>query len=145
MTGQKAGSFYDFEQQQGGGPLQLIQKRLSCSQTEAIAWAKDFLGQAPSIQVPSHFTVKKPEKEQEWVSLKPGSDPAPSLKEISKGLTIHYKETARYTYREADGAILFHTLRMEDEKGKKIVLPLSYGYYKGDTRTLLESERIPNG
>ena len=131
-TGEKTGSFYDFEQQTGGGPLQLIQKSLSCNHTEAITWAKDFLDQAPTMQVPSHFTVKKAEKEQEWISLKP-DHLAPSLKELSKGLTLHYKEAARYTYHDADGTILFHTLRLENEAGKKIVLPLSFGHYKGDT------------
>lgn len=132
-TGEKAGSFFDFEQQKGGGPLQLIQRSLSCSYHEAVTWAKDFLGQAPSIQVPSQFIYKRSEKEQEWISLKPDpQNPAPSLKEIAKGLTAHYVETARYTYRDLDGNILFHTLRLENEYGKKIVLPLSYGYLKGN-------------
>jgi hypothetical protein len=132
FTGAKAGSFYDFERQQGGGPLQLIQRILFCTPFEAINWAKDFLGQAPDLQVPSHFAFKNSEKEREWVSLKPISK-APTLPEISKKLAAHYKETARYAYRDPDGQILFYTLRLEDEAHKKIILPLSYGYFKGNS------------
>ena len=133
FTGAKAGSFYDFEEQQGGGPLQLIQKSLSCTFAEAITWARDFLVKAPTLQIPSQFTFKNSEKNQEWVSLKPNTS-APTLSEISKKLTTEYKETARYAYRDSDGQILFYTLRLEDKTGKKIVLPLSYGYYLGNSQ-----------
>nr|MCH9625398.1 hypothetical protein [Chlamydiales bacterium] len=135
-TGSKTGSFFDFENQEGGGPIQLIQKRLFSSQPEAIAWAKDFLGASRDLPVPTQFSFQKNmDKEQEWVSLKPNPNkPAPSLKETSKGLSFNYTETARYTYRDEDGKELFHVLRLEDKQqlGKKIVLPLSYGYYKGN-------------
>jgi Ti-type conjugative transfer relaxase TraA len=134
LTGEKAGSFYDFERQEGGGPLHLIQRSLSCTHAEAISWAKEFLGKAPTLQVPSNFKVKNSEKEQEWVSLKPAAQQmAPALEEISKNfLANYYKETARYAYRDTEGQILFYTLRLQDAAGKKIILPLSYGNIKGN-------------
>ncbi len=128
FTGKGLGCFHDFEKKEGGGPLQLIQKRLFCSNAEAIAWAKDFMGQAPT-QAPVHYFLKKSEKDQDWVSLKP-SESAPTLDKISKNLAHYYMETARYQYCDHDGGVLFYTLRLQDKAGKKIVLPLSYGHYK---------------
>jgi hypothetical protein len=119
------GSFYDFEKGEGGGPLQLIQRNLSCSTSKAIAWAKDFLGQAPTLSAPTHFSIKK-EREQEWISLKPNTN-APASFKLS-----NYQEKERYPYKDHNGELLFYTIRLEDESGKKIVLPLSYGYYKGN-------------
>lgn len=139
-VGEKSGSFFDFEQQKGGGPLQLIQRSLSCSYAEAVTWAKDFIGQAPHIQIPSQFVIKNPEKDQEWVSLKPDlQNKAPSLKEVAKSLTANYSEAARYAYRDLDGTPLFYMLRLENESGKKIILPLSYGYLKGNAEEPLWS------
>ncbi len=133
--GSKFGSFYDFENQEGGGPLQLIQKCLSCSHREAVNWAKGFLGKEEIVDLPSHFVFKgKEEQEQEWISIKPDLNiPAPSLKELSRGLSYHYKEVDRYAYRGKEGSLLFYIMRLEDrkEEGKKIILPLSYGYCNG--------------
>ena len=132
FTGAKPGSFYDHERHQGGGPLQLIQRSLSCTPTEAITWAKDFLGQHPLSQYPLNLSLKISKKNKNR-SLKPTfSHPRPrNLQKISNSL----QRTARYAYRDLDGHTLFYTLRLEDESGKKIVLPLSYGYFSGNSDT----------
>jgi len=46
-----------------------------------------------------------------------------------------YEETARYAYRDKKGDLLFYTLRLSDKKDPsyKAVLPLSYGYWKGNS------------
>lgn len=129
FTGPKTGCFFDFENQAGGGPLQLIQKSMGYSHAESVKWAREFLGESHTIKIPTQFIFRKTEQEQEWNSLKP-EKPAPSLKELSYHLNLTYQEKARYTYRDENGQILFHTLRLEDEQAKKIILPLSFGCYQ---------------
>jgi Ti-type conjugative transfer relaxase TraA len=129
--GPKAGVFNDFEKGEKGGLLKLIQTRLNCDFKESIKWAKDFLGHTHA-PVPTQFHMKKEasEKEMTWVSLKPEADkPAPALEQVAPKLAHFYHETARHAYRNAEGELLFYTLRLTDKNDptKKSVLPLSYG------------------
>jgi Ti-type conjugative transfer relaxase TraA len=129
--GPKAGVFNDFEKGEKGGLLKLIQTKQNCSFKESIEWAKDFLGQPPS-SIPSQFHMKKEalEKEITWMSLKPEADkPAPALEQVAPKLAHFYHETARHAYCNAEGQLLFYTLRLIDKNDptKKSVLPLSYG------------------
>lgn len=159
-AGEKKGSFYDFESGEGGGPLKLIERALNYDRSEAKAWATEFLG-APRMEfVPSQFRVRGSSKTKyaDWKSLKPDpSHPAPSLRELSASLHQRYTEYARHDYRNEQGELLFHTLRLVDQLDpkKKIFLPLSYGQsegsfnpswaiktYQSDQRTLYRLEQI---
>ena len=127
-SGEKAGNFYDFEQGKGGGPLSLIQHALHCNPTEARDWAHRFLGN-PIYQTHS-FSPRKLDKQQEtWTSLKPPNENTPSLETISPRLAATHRLMAHHPYRDAQGDLLFYTLRLQEKENpaKKIVLPLSYG------------------
>lgn len=131
-SGSKAGSFYDFENELGGGLIQLIQREKGLAHQEALKWAREFLGSDISTIVPAYCRIPRSSeaREKEWVSMRPDpSVPAPSLKELSSKLNGQFKETARYAYKDVDGSPLFYVLRLEDreEPSKKEVLPLSYG------------------
>lgn len=131
-SGSKAGSFYDFENESGGGLVQLIQREKGFTHQEALKWAREFLGSDTSMTVPAYFRIPKSSgaEEKEWVAMRPDpSISAPSLQELSSKLNSQFKETARYVYKDVDGSPLFYVLRLEDreEPSKKEVLPLSYG------------------
>ncbi|NGX62049.1 MAG: hypothetical protein K940chlam9_01542 [Chlamydiae bacterium] len=146
LTGSKAGTFYDFEEQVGGGPLRLIERTLSCTPSQARKYAQEFLGEAPNLPIPTHFAHKKILEEQEFVSLKPDPNlPPPPLKKLSKGLAYYYQEKMRHTYRDTEGNTLFHILRLENDEGKKTILPVSYGYFQGGepTWTLRGYQALP--
>jgi ATP-dependent exoDNAse (exonuclease V) alpha subunit len=132
--GEKAGSFYSFAEEKGGGPLQLVQMTLGLDTKQARDWAKDFVGEAKDIIVPPSFKIKtqRVEKESEWISIKPNMhDPAPSLRNIPNCKLARYcKEESRYPYQNEKGELLFYTVRLVDKNGKKSVLPLSYGVGK---------------
>ncbi len=134
--GPKVGQFYDFEAEQGGGLLKLIQIELGLGKNEARSWAEDFLGNSPPVSIPKPFLKPFKETKQEdiWVSLKPeSSHPAPSLEQLKgKSLDKYFNEVSRHAYKDENGRLLYHVLRLHDknEPGKKITLPLSYGYWK---------------
>ncbi|MDX8430212.1 MAG: AAA family ATPase (plasmid) [Candidatus Algichlamydia australiensis] len=136
-SGEKAGQFYDFETQEGGGPLSLIQHALFIDKDEAKEWARAFLGVAETIQTPVNFqraTQKEREKNKNWVSLVPEEGvAAPKLNEIQNSkLHYYYEETARYPYKDENGRLLYYVLRLQDkeDRSKKITPPLSFGYEK---------------
>ncbi len=137
-AGEKAGQFYDFERQEGGSVLKLVQRELGLGRLEALEWAKDFLGMVQDIQVPRSF--QKPTKEvsvdRDWISLKPApSIPAPALKDLpGKKLHYYYEEVARHAYRNEAGDLLYYRLRLRDnhDPTKKFTPPLSYGYWKSN-------------
>lgn len=52
MNGDKRGSWYDYEVEQGGGPLDLIMLGRRCNITEAIAWARTWTGVTGESTVP---------------------------------------------------------------------------------------------
>jgi len=135
-SGPKAGSFYDFENQCGGGMLQLIQRERGMDRREALRWAKEFLGSdlsaplPPALKVPTSSTTQ----DRGWCSCHPDPKaPAPSLERVSRKLNERFSETARYCYRDEAGSPLFYTLRLEErsDPSKKQVLPLSYGTWAG--------------
>ena len=135
LQGKEAGCYYSFEESKGGGPLQLIQKALGLDAKQARDWAMDFMGTAKEIVVPPAFIFKKSshnELESQWIAIRPSTnDPAPELENIRNcKLSRYCKEEARYSYQDEKGALLFYTVRLIDKKGKKSVLPLSYGIEK---------------
>lgn len=135
VSGHKSGTFYDFEKDEGGSFLDLIKKELGLNFKEAIDWARDFLGSPRSLETPPEaFKVSKSEdREHTWISINPGENEAPKLSKI-KGSNLHhvFKEEARYDYKDKDGNLLFHVLRLRHKKdsGCKITPPLSYGFWK---------------
>ncbi|MCB1076116.1 MAG: conjugal transfer relaxase/helicase TraA, partial [Simkania sp.] len=139
-SGPKAGQYYDFERQEGGGLLKLISRELKLDSHEARVWAGEFLGVANEIQLPAHF--QKPtissEKESDWASVKP--DPkalAPKLEEQGK-LSYYYKEVMRHPYHDEKGNLLYYVTRLQDNNNpsRKITPPLSYGYFKNNPKQL---------
>lgn len=139
-SGPKAGQFYDFERQEGGGLLKLISRELKLDSQEARSWAGEFLGVANEIQFPAHF--QKPtissEKESDWVSFKPDPKvPAPKLEEQGK-LSYYYKEVMRHPYHDERGNLLYYVTRLQDKNNpsRKITPPLSYGYFKNNPKQL---------
>ena len=119
-SGEKTGSFFDHENQVGGGPLNLIQKTLNLSKSESREWAKEFLGESNHHSIPQTPVFKSPEKIDQWISSKPDPNfPAPCLKEISKGLNNRYKEVARHAYHNEKGELLFYVLRLSDNDNFK--------------------------
>ena len=127
-----SGEFYDFENKEGGGLLQLIAKELQLDKQEAKDWAKQFLGIANDIKTP--LTFKRPNKtipeESSWTSLQPDPKiPPPPREKISK-LHHYYKEIARHTYHDHNGNLLYYVLRLQGDQNKKITPPLSYGKYE---------------
>jgi hypothetical protein len=138
-AGDKAGQYFDFERQEGGGMFKLIQRELGYGKKEALEWSKEFLGMAHEMKVPKSF-LRIPtngSKESDWVSLQPSHQmPAPKLEEIThKKLHYFYNETARHAYRDESGHLLYYVLRLEDKNNSqvKITPPLSFGYWK-DTK-----------
>lgn len=115
-SGAKAGQFYDFENQEGGGPLKLIQRQLGLGSAEAKEWAKNFLGVTQDIKVPKIFTSPSPahkDKDSQWVSLIPSPEaPAPGLEELChKKLCNYFEEVARHPYRDEHGQLLSSALQ----------------------------------
>ncbi len=131
-SGTNAGLFKDFERDEGGGMLKLIQRELGLDYQAARRWALDFIGQPTFEPVPRPFKRVKV-VEREWVAMRPPSGAqAPSLAEISPKMAKWHNETARYTYRDKTGELLHYTVRCvnKNKPSDKKVLPLSYGYYK---------------
>ncbi len=52
LTGPKRGAWFDHEAGRGGGPFELIHRVHGGSLTEAIAWARDWLGEPSRVQRP---------------------------------------------------------------------------------------------
>ncbi len=135
-SGSKAGQFYDFEQQVGGGLLKLIQREMGLGQGEARAWAQHFLSEPTDVSLPSSFqrSIKESKAEDIWVSCKPVLEqPAPALDAIKgKKLASYFDEVSRHAYRDIDGQLLYYVLRLHDKHDpkKKVTPPLSYGYWK---------------
>jgi phage/plasmid primase-like uncharacterized protein len=66
MDGPKRGSWFDFEADKSGGPLQLIQHSQGLSLKDAIEWAKNFIGPGyTSPSVPRKASPTKKSEEQE--------------------------------------------------------------------------------
>lgn len=134
-SGPKVGQFYDFEKQQGGSLLKLIQIEMGLGKKEACTWAEDFLGGASTLAAPKTFfkQEKGPKLEDTWVSLKPDPNhPAPSLEGLKgKYLSKFFTEVYRHAYRDEKGELLYYVLRLQEKNNpkQKITPPLSYGYW----------------
>ena len=137
-SGPKAGQFYDFENDEGGGLLKLIQREFKLNQNEAKTWALEFLGQPH--KVPTIFSKPSSHKEitqTSWISYKADpQNPAPKFKEIGK-LHYYYQEVMRHDYRDQEGNLLYQVLRLQNKKdpSQKITPPLSYGKYQEDANS----------
>ena len=134
LVGDKAGTFYDHENQAGGGMLQLIQRQMGFNFKEALNWAQSFVGTTPPVRSPqAYIQASTPTKDAQWTSIKPDpSKPAPSLDQMRTYHKQDYNETGRYPYYNQAGDLLYYTIRLESKKDtSKIVLPLSYGYLPG--------------
>lgn len=131
-SGTKIGQFYDFEHQEGGGLLQLIEKELKLNKVEAKEWALEFLGEISNFKNQSAFlkpSSDETKEEVDWTSLKP--DPtilAPKFEELGK-LHHYYDEVMRHPYYDKEGNLLYYVLRLENQQGEKITPPLSYGKF----------------
>jgi Ti-type conjugative transfer relaxase TraA len=129
MSGPKRGVFANFETGERGGPLHLICAVNKCSMKEAIEWSKSWLAAGRSTERPSiQRDVGAIKENTLWESLIPDSKaPAPKFGEgcLTK-LAAYNKETARFTYTNEKGDLLFYVIRLENEKGK-MTLPLSFG------------------
>jgi len=143
VSGDKAGQFFDFERQEGGGLLKLIQRELGLGRLEAQEWAKEFVGVSHDHPVPKSFqrAAAHSPKESEWVAVKPNSSrPAPRLEDLPAQKLHHfYEEVARHPYRDENSELLYYRLRLRDKQdpSKKITPPLSYGYWKSNPEKLL--------
>ena len=135
-SGAKTGQFYDFEKQEGGGLLKLAQKELGLGKIEVQNWAKEFLGTAEATQVPKSFSIRQKSfvEKHDWVAQLPSEKcPAPAFEQLKgKHLHLYYDEVARHAYHDEGGKLLYYVLRLQDKKdpSKKIVPPLSFGYWK---------------
>lgn len=133
--GAAAGTYYDFEKGEGGGLLKLIEHTRSLQNEQAFQWARNFVSGAIHSPVKPWLANSLELKNTDsWESQKPAlNSPAPDLRTISKKLDEQYNEVARHSYKDETGQILFYTLRLMDKNtAKKLILPLSYGCYKGN-------------
>ena len=135
VSGSKQGTYFNFEEDRGGGLIELISERNNLTRQEAFDWAKDFLKISETIKVPKSYQIhhlRQEIKEGNWVSQKPPSTvqqySSPALPPYLK----EFEEQARYAYRDKNGDLLFYTLRLSDKNDPsgKAILPLSYGYWK---------------
>jgi Ti-type conjugative transfer relaxase TraA len=137
-SGDKAGQYYDFEKQEGGGILKLVQHQLGLGRLEALEWTKHFLGIVHDIKIPKAFLKGSGtlSKGTDWISVTPDpKHPAPPLQSLGNQKLHHYfNETARHPYRDENGELLYYRLRLIDKNDstKKITPPLSFGYWKSN-------------
>jgi Ti-type conjugative transfer relaxase TraA len=142
-NGDKAGQFYDFERQEGGSVLKLIQRELGLGRLEALEWAKDFIGIVPDLRAPKSFLrgANAESKRNDWVATVPDpAVPAPQLKDLGRnGLHHIFNEVARHPYRDENGVLLYYRLRLQDKADptKKLTPPLSYGHWKSTPGNLV--------
>lgn len=129
-VGEKRGSYHDFENKEGGGLIQLIERKEGLNRQQAVIWAKEFLDTPASRLIFTQFSIDKLSKKQEtWISqIPPEKASLPTLKSLSMYLDANYLWVATYPYCDSSGMVVFYTIRLESkESGKKIVLPLSFG------------------
>lgn len=159
ISGERAGVFYNFETEEKGGLIKLIQTTNGLTTKEAIEWGSHVLGgfevqQFPRARQKSRSSNHRKEK---WMAIRPKGEAPAELRAISRWHSEKYREEARYPYKDRDGNLLFYTLRLRDkEDGSKVVLPLSYGFnekrsetsfwrfkqYSGKDRPVYRQEKI---
>ncbi len=132
LSGRYAGSFKDFETEEKGGPIALIQRTKSLEFADAMKYAKDFLGSNDHVIVSRRKQTKFVGKENSWVSVQPSKDNLPpELSKVNPGIAQKFDEVARYSYRDENGDLLFAILRIEPKRGgAKQMRPLSFGFNK---------------
>jgi Ti-type conjugative transfer relaxase TraA len=127
VSGRYVGTYKDFEKDESGGPISLIQKAKGFNFPDSMKYAKEFLS-IPSQSYTSKVTKEKPENS--WVSvIPPANSSIPPLEKVNKDLAKDFHEVARHDYRDEKGNLLFCILRLEpNEGGSKKIRPLSYGF-----------------
>lgn len=127
VTGKYAGTFKDFENQDSGGPINLIRKVKGYDFSQSMEFAKNFL----SLPVSNHISkVSRVKEESKWISVQPplGTN-IPRLIDVNPGLCDSFNEVSRHDYRDKQGYLLFCVLRLEPKDGgSKQIRPLSYGF-----------------
>lgn len=129
ISGRYVGTFKQFEEDESGGPIALIQKAKGFSFPEAMKYAKGFL--SISSQTPIRQNTYKEKSEKSWISvIPPANIPPPSFEQVNPKLAKDFQEVARYSYKDEEGNLLFCILRFESKEGesKKGIRPLSYGF-----------------
>jgi transposase-like protein len=116
--GSSAGSYYDHENKEGGGPVKLIQRELGLDHSSALRWSKQFLGTPASGLIPESFRVSKTAKTTDsWKAIQPPRDTSPpELAQLSKATAAEFREAARYRYADKNCNALFWVLRLEHKE-----------------------------
>lgn len=130
VAGTKQGCYANFETGSLGGPLKLIQDHQGVDYPTALQWAGEWLGlQKPLEEVQSQ---KSKLPDPDWKPMLPSKKhPLPESLKQEPALAYQFTrekrfEVERYAYRDEAGRLLGYTVRLEDQEGKKVVLPLSY-------------------
>jgi len=140
VRGKHHGIYTNFVTGVKGGPLKLIEDQMGHSSSkEALAWARDWLGDRTIVA--EHQVVRKAGKEQqeapklEWKPIVPVpngvKDPDLTNKYLNYMLKDGWQETGRYAYRDATGNLKGYVVRVEKEredgeKNDKRPLPLAW-------------------
>ena len=133
LSVKRDGYYCNHEQGTGGGVQQPVQERTGADAKGAFSWVKEVVEGRTSVcaeRMPERHHPTK--REREWIRLPPDPRfPAPGPRETRDG----YREVSRHAYKDESGNLLYYAVRMEDGKGSKRVLPLSFGHWKDEENT----------
>ncbi len=135
LSGSKKGFFYDFVEGKGGNLISLVKQELNCDFKEAKEWILNAIDIPSDLQRFQKISQRMP-SDKKWISVKPDNNKVSD--DITKNKFLNfYKETNRYAYRDFSGALLYYTVRFQslENTKKKMILPLSYGYYSEDGKS----------
>ncbi len=133
VTGTNKGLYANFEKGINGGAFKLIEDCLNLNTKEAFKYGLAWLGGAEKISARSDtinyqaVTIKQPA----WIPIFPiplqAHNPDLTSYKLRYQLSNHDRhETARFAYKDAADNLLFYTIRLENQTGDKVVLPLTY-------------------
>lgn len=131
ISGDKQGLYSNFESGEHGGPLKLIQEKLGLDYKGALSWAKDWLGQERAlVQNPLRSSLEKPVEQKQSVAILPVPEKEANPDIVNNKYLNHplkdRQETHRFAYRDANGRLLGYVIRLENQEGDKVTLPLTY-------------------
>ena len=131
VSGVKQGLYANFEAGSYGGPLKLIQDQLNLDHIAAYKWALNWLGHSSKIQKTATIEKATAKANIVWTPVFPVPkeyhDPKLTDHSLSYQLIKNNRhEVARFAYKDLEGNLLGYTVRLENQKGDKIVLPLTY-------------------
>ena len=133
VAGTNKGLYANFEKGINGGAFKLIEDCLNLNTKEAFKYGLAWLGGAEKISARSDLinhqavTIKQPA----WIPIFPiplkAHNPDLTSYKLRYQLSNHDRhETARFAYKDAADNLLFYTIRLENQTGDKVVLPLTY-------------------